>query len=100
MENLTDSEKNKIVEDILINVDNLNIILQTPNYIRKYGDIDYEVPIFDNDSLKRHLITHRERFRKILLVEWVNEYFTANQIQDINNTLSLVRQKIGQLFTN
>jgi len=100
MENLTDSEKNKIVEDILINVDNLNIILQTPNYIRKYGEIDYEMSIFDNDSLKRHLITYRERFRKILLVEWVNEYFTTNQIQDINNTLSLVRQKIGQLFTN
>ncbi len=100
MENLTDSEKNKIVEDILINIDNLNIILQTPNYIRKYGDIDYEVSISDNDSLKRHLITHRERFRKILLVEWVNEYFTTNQIQDITNTLSLVRQKISQLFTN
>lgn len=100
MENLTDSEKNKIVEDILINVDNLNIILQTPNYVRKYGDIDYEVSISDNDSLKRHLITNRERFRKILLVEWVNEYFTTNQIQDITNTLSLVRQKISQLFTN
>lgn len=100
MENLTDNEKNKIVEDILTNIDNVNIILQTPNYVRKYGEIDYEMYNFDNDSLKRQLITHRERFRKILLVEWVNEYFTTNQIQDINNTLSLVRQKIGQLFTN
>lgn len=100
MGNLTDSEKNQIVSDILTNIDNVNIILQTPNYVRKYGEIDYTVSISDIDSLKRNLITYRERFRKILLVDWVNDYFTPNQIQDINNTLTLVRQKISQLFTN
>ena len=100
MDNLTDSEKNKIVSDILTSIDNVNILLQTPNYVRKYGEIDYEISTPDNTSLKRLLITFRERFRKILLVDWVNEYFTTNQIQDINNTLFLVRQNISELFTN
>ena len=100
MNNLTNQEKNKIVDDILKTVDNIHIVIESPNYVRKYGDINYELEIPDNTQLKFFLIGSRERFRKILLVDWLNDYFTPSQIQDITNTLSIVRQKISELFTN
>jgi hypothetical protein len=100
MINLTDEEKNKVVSSILTNVDNVNVVIQTPNYVRKYSEINYELEIPDENSIKTYLITNRERFRKILLVDWLNDYFTTSQVEDITNTLSLIRQKISELFTN
>lgn len=100
MDNLTSDEKLKIVDSILKCVDNVNVVIQTPNYIRKYGDIDYDLGVSDEPSLKRFLIVSRERLRKILLVDWLNDHFTSTQVTDITNTLSLTRQKISQLFTN
>jgi hypothetical protein len=45
------------------------------------------------------MITSREQLRKISTVSWYADEFTSTEIQDITNTLSLVRQKINELFT-
>ena len=101
MNNLTDEQKNIVVENILHTVDNVNIIIQTPNYIKKYSDDDYEMIVYENDEqYKRYLVGSRERLRKILLTDWYDSKFTSQQIADITNTLSSVRQKITDIFTN
>lgn len=101
MNNLTDEQKDVVVENILHTVDNVNIIIQTPNYSKKYTDDEYELTVYENDEqYKRYLIGSRERLRKILLTDWYESKFTAQQITDITNTLVSVRQKITDIFTN
>ena len=101
MNNLTDEQKDIVVENILHTVDNVNIIIQTPNYSKKYTDDEYELTVYENDEqYKRYLIGSRERLRKILLTDWYESKFTAQQITDITNILVSVRQKITDIFTN
>ena len=101
MNNFTEEEKNVIVANILHLIDNLNLIIQTPNYVKKYSDEDYQMVTYENENqYKRFLVVSREKIRKILLTDWYETKFTTTQITDITNTLTLVRQKIGDLFTN
>lgn len=100
MNNLTDEEKNQVVENILHTVDNLNLLLETPNYSKKYSDDEYDMITYENEEqFKRFLINSRERLRKIQLTNWYESKFNSNQKTDITNTLSSVRQKISDLFT-
>jgi hypothetical protein len=100
MNNLTDEEKDKVVENILHTVDNLNLLLETTNYSKKYSDDDYEMVTYENvEQFKRYLIESRERLRKILLTEWYESKFTSEQKTDITNTLTSVRQRITNIFT-
>lgn len=101
MYNLTDEQKNEVVKNILQTVDNVNILIQTPNYTSKYSEDDYEMVVYENDEqYKRYLISSRERFRKLLLTDWYQSKFTTSQVNDITYTLSLVREKISDIFTN
>lgn len=101
MYNLTDEQKNEVVKYILQTVDNVNILIQTPNYTSKYSEDDYEMVVYENDEqYKRYLISSRERFRKLLLTDWYQSKFTTSQVNDITYTLSLVREKISDIFTN
>lgn len=101
MYNLTDEQKNEVVKNILQTVDNVNILIQTPNYTSKYSEDDYEMVVYENDEqYKRYLISSRERFRKLLLTDWYQSKFTTSQVDDITYTLSLVREKISDIFTN
>jgi hypothetical protein len=101
MNNLTDEQKNEVVKNILLTVDNVNLIIQTPNYSIKYSEEDDVTVLYENDEqYKRYLVSSRERLRKILLTDWYQSKFTTSQISDISNTLSLVREKISDIFTN
>ncbi len=101
MNNLTDEQKNEVVKNILLTVDNVNLIIQTPNYSIKYSEEDDAMVLYENDEqYKRYLVSSRERLRKILLTDWYQSKFTTSQISDISNTLSLVREKISDIFTN
>jgi hypothetical protein len=101
MNNLTDEQKNEVVKNILLTVDNVNLIIQTPNYSIKYSEEDDTMVLYENDEqYKRYLVSSRERLRKILLTDWYQSKFTTSQISDISNTLSLVREKISDIFTN
>jgi hypothetical protein len=101
MNNLTDEQKNEVVKNILLTVDNVNLIIQTPNYSIKYSEEDDVMVLYENDEqYKRYLVSSRERLRKILLTDWYQSKFTTSQISDISNTLSLVREKISDIFTN
>lgn len=101
MNNLSNKEKNQVVVNTLCIVDDVNIILETPSYHRKYSDSNFQKPIPENDEdYKRYLVICREKLRKILLTNWYTTNFNKAQIADITNTLSLIRQKISKLFTN
>jgi hypothetical protein len=99
MDDITNEEKILIKDGILKNVDKVNIVLGTPNYVKKYTDTEIVDVQYDNDGLKRFMVSSRERLRKISTVSWYTDKFTATEIQDITNTLSIVRQKISDLFT-
>lgn len=101
MSNFNDEDKKHAVISILFILDNVNVNLQTPNYSRKYLDENYKLDVWvTNDDYKRSLINAREQLRKILLTDWYQTEFTEEQITDITTTLSLVRQKITDIFTN
>jgi hypothetical protein len=101
MGNFNDEDKKHAVISILFILDNVNVNLQTPNYSRKYLDENYKLDVWvTNDDYKRSLINAREQLRKILLTDWYQTEFTEEQITDITTTLSLVRQKITDIFTN
>jgi hypothetical protein len=101
MGNFNDEDKKHAVISILFILDNVNVNLQTPNYSRKYLDENYKLDVWETDEdYKRPLINSREQLRKILLTDWYQDEFTEEQITDITTTLSLVRQKISDLFTN
>lgn len=100
MSNFNDEDKKHAVMSILFIIDNVNVNLQTPNYTRKYLDEKYKLDVWEtNDDYKRSLINSREQLRKILLTDWYQTEFTEEQINDITTTLSLVRQKITNIFT-
>ena len=99
MDNITNEEKISIKNVILKNVDKINLTLETPNYVKKYTDIEIVIEQYNNTELRRFMITSREQLRKISTVSWYADKFTSTEIQDITNTLSLVRQKINELFT-
>ena len=101
MGNFDDEHKKHAIKSILFILDNVNVNLQTPNYSRKYLDENYTLDVWETDEdYKRSLINSREQLRKILLTDWYQTEFTEEQITDITTTLSLVRQKISDLFTN
>ena len=101
MTNFNDEHKKHAIKSILFILDNVNINLQTPNYSKKYLDENYTLDVWETDEdYKRSLINSREQLRKILLTDWYQTEFTEEQITDITTTLSLVRQKISDLFTN
>ena len=101
MGNFDDEHKKHAIKSILFILDNVNVNLQTPNYSRKYLDENYTLDVWETDEdYKRSLINSREQLRKILLTDWYQDEFTEEQITDITTTLSLVRQKISDLFTN
>ena len=101
MGNFNDEDKKHAVISILFILDNVNINLQTPNYSKKYLDKNYTLDVWETDEdYKRSLINSREQLRKILLTDWYQTEFTEEQITDITTTLSLVRQKITNIFTN
>ena len=101
MTNFSDEDKKHAVISILFILDNVNVNLQTPNYSRKYLDENYKLDVWETDEdYKRPLINSREQLRKILLTDWYQDEFTEEQITDITTTLSRVRQKISDLFTN
>jgi hypothetical protein len=101
MNNFTDEQKDEIAVNILHIVDNVNLLIQTPNYSKKYSDDEYHMVEYESEEqYKRFLINSRERLRKILLTDWYETKFTTQQITDITNTLSSLRQKITDLFTN
>jgi hypothetical protein len=101
MGNFNDEDKKHAVISILFILDNVNVNLQTPNYSRKYLDENYKLDVWETDEdYKRPLINSREQLRKILLTDWYQDEFTEEQITDITTTLSLVRQKITNIFTN
>ena len=91
--------KDNMLKLSLLMVDDVNIILQVSNYERKYTPKDYVMPDYEN-NIKRFMITSRENFRKILEQSWIAEKATTTQISDINNTLTLVKNKITELFGN
>ena len=101
MSNFDNEYKKSTIESVLFILDNVNINLQTPNYSKKYLDENYKLDVWETDEdYKRPLINAREQLRKILLTDWYRDEFTSEQITDITTTLSLVRQKISDLFTN
>ena len=101
MGNFSDEHKQHAIKSILFILDNVNVNLQTPNYSKKYLDENYTLDVWETDEdYKRSLINSREQLRKILLTDWYQDEFTEEQITDITTTLSLVRQKISDLFTN
>jgi len=101
MGNFNDEDKKHAVISILFILDNVNINLQTPNYSKKYLDENYTLDVWETDKdYKRSLINSREQLRKILLTDWYQDEFTEEQITNITTTLSLVRQKITDIFTN
>jgi hypothetical protein len=101
MTNFNDEHKKHAIKSILFILDNVNVNLQTPNYSKKYLDENYTLDVWETDEdYKRSLINSREQLRKILLTDWYQTEFTEEQITDITNTLSLVRQKITDIFTN
>lgn len=101
MGNFNDEDKKHAVISILFILDNVNVNLQTPNYSRKYLDENYKLDVWETDEdYKRPLINAREQLRKILLTDWYQDEFTEEQITNITTTLSLVRQKITDIFTN
>ena len=101
MNNFNDEDKKHAIENTLFILDNVNVNLQTPNYNRKYLDENYKLNVWKtNEVYKRSLINSREQLRKILLTDWYQNEFTEEQITDITTTLSLVREKISDIFTN
>jgi hypothetical protein len=101
MGNFNDEDKKHAVINILFILDNVNVNLQTPNYSKKYLDENYTLDVWETDEdYKRSLINSREQLRKILLTDWYQTEFTEEQITNITTTLSLVRQKITNIFTN
>lgn len=91
--------KDNMLKLSLLMTDDVNIVLQVSNYERKYTPTDYVMPDYEN-NIKRFMITARENFRKILEQSWIAEKATTTQISDINNTLTLVKNKITELFGN
>lgn len=91
--------KDNMLKLSLLMTDDVNIVLQVSNYERKYTPTDYVMPDYEN-NIKRFMITARENFRKILEQSWITEKATTTQISDINNTLTLVKNKITELFGN
>jgi hypothetical protein len=100
MYNPSDEQKDRIVKITLRFVDDINLLSEVPNYVRKYGNVDENLLPTDENSKKRYFVNCREQFRKILLTNWYQDKFTESQILDINNVLLLTRQKISELFTN
>ena len=101
MSNFDDEYKKSTIESVLFILDNVNINLQTPNYTKKYLDENYVLDVWETDEdYKRSLINSREQLRKVLLTDWYQDKFTEEQITNITTTLSLVRQKISDIFTN
>jgi hypothetical protein len=101
MGNFNDEDKKHAVISILFILDNVNVNLQTPNYSKKYLDENNTLDVWETDEdYKRSLINSREQLRKILLTDWYQTEFTEEQITNITTTLSLVRQKITDIFTN
>ena len=91
--------KDDMLKLSLLLVDDVNIVLGTSNYQRKYTPSEYVMSDYQND-MKRFMVTARENLRKILEQSWLSETATAEEQQDINTTLTLVKNKITQLFAN
>lgn len=101
MDEFSEESKDIFIKNVLLTVDNINVLFGNLNYQRKYSDIDNVMFTYDNnETLKRFLITSREQLRKILLTDWYQTKLTSVQIQHINQTLTLIRNKISELFTN
>lgn len=101
MNEFSEESKDIFINNVLLTVDNINVLFGNSNYQRKYSNNDNVMFTYDNDeTLKRFLITSREQLRKILLTDWYQTKLTSIQIQQINQTLTLIRNKIGELFTN
>lgn len=94
----TQEEKQERVKLVLLLVDDINVILETANYERKYTPEEH---IMDGTSnTTRYIINSRERFRMLLAEEWISEYITTEQKADIEAALTLTRNKIAELFAN
>ena len=91
--------KDDMLKLSLLIVDDVNILLETNNYQRKYSPSEYIMPDYQND-MKRFMVTARENLRKILQQSWLSETATVEEQGDINTTLILVKNKITQLFAN
>ena len=101
MDEFSEESKDIFVKNVLLTVDNINVLFGVSNYQRKYSGRDYVMFTYDNnETLKRFLITSREQLRKILLTDWYQTKLNTTQIQQINQTLTLTRNKISELFTN
>jgi len=96
---MNEEVKDNMLKLSLLIVDDVNIMLQVSNYERKYTPSDYVMPDHEN-NIKRFMITARENLRKILEQNWILEKATSVQINDINNTLTIVKNKITELFGN
>lgn len=94
----TQEEKQERVKLILFLVDDINVILETTGYERKYTPENYELSVTSDTT--RFIINSRERFRIFLGEEWTAEEITAEQKTDIEAALLLTRNKIAQIFSN
>lgn len=94
----TQEEKQERVKLILILVDDINIMLETPGYERKYTPEEYELS--GTADINRFTINSRESFRIFLGEEWTAEEITTEQKTDIEAALALTRNKITQIFAN
>ncbi len=99
MNNLSASEKKDVIKNILVKVDDINVILETPSYQRRYTDGNYSMDFPDTPQDQKHFfISAREKFRKLFLTNWYKNILTAEQIEDITEALLLTRAKIADLF--
>ena len=101
MDYFSEEAKDIFVKNVLLTVDNINVVIGDSNYQRKYSDNDDVTSLYNNDeTFKRFLISSREQLRKFLLTDWYNTKLTNIQIQDVTDTLTLIRNRVTELFTN
>ena len=101
MDYFSEEAKDIFVKNVLLTVDNINVVIGDSNYQRKYSENDDVTSLYNNDeTLKRFLISSREQLRKFLLTDWYNTKLTNIQIQDVTDTLTLIRNRVTELFTN
>lgn len=101
MDYFSEEAKDIFVKNVLLTVDNINVVIGDSNYQRKYSENDDVTSLYNNDeTFKRFLISSREQLRKFLLTDWYNTKLTNIQIQDVTDTLTLIRNRVTELFTN
>ena len=101
MDYFSEEAKDIFVKNVLLTVDNINVVIGDSNYQRKYSENDDVTSLYNNDeTFKRFLISSREQLRKFLLTDWYNTKLTNIQIQDVTDTLTLIRNRVTGLFTN